>query len=329
MRAVIAIGLIVFGLALAPAGAAAQSPIRDILAAVVRIDAEVPASARTAEFLGTERTGSGVVIDSNGLVVTIGYLILEAMAASVTDRAGHQVPAEIVAYDSDTGFGLLRARGPLETSPLRLGDSAPLEAQTPLLALSFGGGEGGIVATYVTSREPVAGYRDYLLERAIYTAPPHPQWAGAALVGPNGRLVGIGSLYLRNTTAGRRPEPRNLFVPINLLKPILGELIAGGRAQGPQRPWLGMFTGEAARGVDVFRVVPEGPAEAAGIREGDSVLAVAGQEIEDMADLFRKVWALGEAGVEVPLEVYSNGATRTVVVRSIDRYDYLRLDPSY
>ena len=320
------------GLAFAPVGAARAADTGDVLNALVHVRAEVPSGARTAKFLGTERDGSGVVIDSHGLVVTIGYLILEAMSATVTDSSGNTVPADIVAYDYDTGFGLVRARAPLDAVPMRLGKSADVAAHARLLAISFGGpsgANGGVMAARVAARGEFAGYWEYLLERAIYTTPPHPEWSGAALIGAEGRLLGIGSLFLPDVTPGPKKKPGNMFVPIDLLKPILADMIAEGRPSGPAKPWLGMFTNESIHGVVVSIVVPESPAEVAGIRKGDRVLGVAGDEIDDMAGLFRAVWALGAAGVEVPLVIRSRGTTRTVIVRSVDRYDYLRLDPSY
>ncbi len=314
--------------AFAVGGAARAADTGDVLNALVHVQAEVPSGARTAKFLGTERDGSGVVIDSHGLVVTIGYLILEAMAATVTDSSGRVVPADIVAYDYDTGFGLVRARAPLDAVPMRLGKSADVAVDDRLLVISFGGPD-GVMAAQVAARGEFAGYWEYLLDSAIYTTPPHPEWSGAALIGAEGRLLGIGSLFLPDVTPGPKDKPGNMFVPIDLLKPILADMIAEGRPSGPAKPWLGMFTNESHRGVVVSMVVPESPAEVAGIRKGDRVLGVAGDEIDDMADLFRAVWALGAAGVEVPLVIRSNGTTRTVIVRSVDRYDYLRLDPSY
>jgi S1-C subfamily serine protease len=308
-----------------PAGAVEAG---DILRAVVRIEAEVPAQARTAEFLGTHREASGVVIDDNGLVLTIGYIILEAMAATVTDAAGRTVPADIVAYDYDTGFGLLRAIAPIDAKPLRFGDSDRLEASDRVLVVGAGGAD-HVSPALVTRRDTFAGYWEYLLESAIYTAPPHPDWAGTALVGADGRLLGIGSLYIDDAARGAEPHPGNMFVPINLLKPILGDLLEHGRAAGPPRPWMGLFTRDVGGHVVVARVIPGGPGEAAGISAGGLITKVAGQSVSDMADLFRKVWALGSAGVEVPLTIEDESGARAVVLRSANRYDYLRLNPTY
>ena len=310
--------------AAAPAASAQAPAVEDVLGALVRIEAEVPADARTARFLGARREANGVVIDSRGLVLTIGYIILEAMAATVRDSTGAPTPAEIVAYDYDTGFGLLRARGPLAATPIRLGDSGELAAGDRVLVV----GAERAAPALVAAREDFAGYWEYLLEDAIYTAPAFPDWAGAALVGADGRLLGVGSLMLRRR-ARDRVTPVNMFVPIDALKPILGDLIETGRGPGPPRPWLGMFTRDAEGGVVVIRVMPDGPAARAGILAGEMVRRVAGRPVADMADLFLKVWALGAAGVEVPLEMDGPAGPRRVTLHSADRYDYLKLDPSF
>jgi len=308
--------------------AAQESATRDVLRALVRIDAEIPSEARTANFLGTERSANGVVIDGNGLVLTIGYIILEAMSATVTDADGQSVPADILAYDYDTGFGLVRAVAPIGATPLRLGDSDSVTATDQVLILGHGGPEAAVGA-FVVVRDTFAGYWEYLLERAIFTSPPHPEWAGAALVGSDGRLLGIGSLFIQDTAPDSRALPGNMFVPINLLKPILGDLLENGRAAGEPRPWMGLFTREMGDHVVVVSVIPEGPGATAGVTEGDIITMVSDQEVYDMADLFRKVWALGDAGVDVPLTVQTDSGIRKVVLKSSNRYEYLHLDPTY
>ena len=300
----------------------------DVLRAIVTIYAEIPADARTAAFRGTERHGNGIVIDDNGLVLTIGYLILEAMAVSVVDADGNRVPAEIIAYDYDTGFGLVRAASALAATPIRLGDSGAIKATDRVMVVGAGGAA-KVAGAFVVTRDVFAGYWEYLLDQAIFTAPVYEDWAGAALVGPAGKLLGVGSLYIEDTAADERTLPGNMFVPINLLKPILGDLLADGRAAGPPRPWMGLFTRDIAGHVVVVSVIPEGPGEAAGVVAGEVIDAVAGEAVVDMADLFRKVWKLGSAGVDVPLTVNSETGSRHVVVKSVDRYEYLRLDPSY
>ena len=319
-----AAALIAAGAAAAPA-AADELAVDAVLGALVRVTAEIPSDARTARFLGTEREATGVVIDDSGLAVTIGYTVMEAMAATVTDSAGTTVPAEIVAYDYDTGFGLVRALAPISAAPMRFGDSGAVEYADRVLIAAVGSAAPAVVA----ARREFAGYWEYLLEDAIFTAPAFADWAGAALVGPDGRLLGVGSLFLRRTAPDGRVMPVNMFVPIDALKPILGDLLETGRGPGPPRPWMGMFTRDIGGEVVVTRVLSGGPADAAGVMAGEIVRKVAGSEVSGMADLFRSVWALGAAGVEAPLELAGRRGARNVTVRTADRYDYLKMNPSF
>ena len=301
---------------------------QDVLSAVVRLSAAIPPDARTAETLGTTRHGNGVVIDGDGLVLTIGYLILEAMSVIVEGADHKPILANVVAYDHETGFGLVRAVQSLPLKPLRLGRSSDLKAGDPVLAVSSSGIQGTRPVS-VASRREFTGYWEYLLESAIFTTPPHPNWSGAALIGRDGRLLGIGSLLVPDATADDPPGPGNMFVPIDLLKPILADLLADGRAQRHAKPWLGMITVENLGQLAVARVAPDGPAYKAGVQAGDIVVRVAGKNVATLSDLFRTIWDLGHAGTNVPLTVMREGSLRDIVVVSGDRYDYLRLEQSY
>jgi S1-C subfamily serine protease len=297
------------------------------LEAVVGVRATVPADARTAGVLGTEREGSGVVIGTDGLVLTIGYLILEAENAEILLPGERTVPAEIVAYDYDTGFGLLRPLAALDIAPLPLGKSADLDEHSEVLVASFGT-VGSTSAAYVVSRRAFAGYWEYLLPDAIFTAPPHHAYGGASLIGPDGRLLGIGSLLVSDAVADSR-MPGNMFVPIDALRPILADLLERGRSSKSPRPWLGVYAEELRGHVFVNRVAPYGPAAAAGVRTEDIILAVKGKPVTSLADFYREVWALGKAGVEVPLTVLRGAGLADIAVTSADRYDYLKLKRSY
>lgn len=301
----------------------------ELLKSIVKITATVPGEARTAATLGRTREGSGVAIDGDGLVVTIGYLILEAASVEIETAGGKKFPAEILAYDHDTGFGLLKAARPLGVKPLELGKSGALQSQQPVLVAGFGG-PAQAMGAFVVDRRDFAGYWEYLLEDAIFTSPPYGQFGGAALIDPAGTLVGIGSLIVPNALVqGEQIYPGNMFIPIDALKPILGDLIAQGRSTGKNRPWMGLYS-EAVRGrLFVSRVPKSGPAWAAGIRPGDMVLGVAGKPVDGLADFYRKVWALGDPGVEIPLQVLRGNTPQVMTVRSIDRYKWLRLKPSY
>ena len=303
----------------------------DILKAVVGIRAEVPSGARTARFLGTERIGSGVVIDDNGLILTIGYLILEAAGAVVTGPEGKQFPATIVAYDHQTGFGLLRARNPVGLKPLRLGKSSEITERDNVIVVSRGGPQ-PISAARVVSRRDFVGYWEYLLERAIFTSPPHHFHSGAALIGENGRLLGIGSLFVNDAATPSQPLPGNMFVPVDQLKPILADHLARGRRSSPPRPWIGVNTNEVLGRVVVSRVSPGGPGYRAGIKVGDIILGVGDKPVRDQSHFYRRLWATGEAGVTVPLNTLPmNAATLTskrIEIRSQDRNNWLKMSPT-
>lgn len=330
IRWIVPVGLaLILALAVPTTRAQDTAPldIGQLLAAVVGLEAEVPDNARTADRLGTRRSGSGVVIDSDGLVVTIGYLIMEAGSITLTLADGREVPARIVAYDHTTGLGLVRALQPMEVDPLPLGDAAQLGVDDPVLVAGSGGPSAARVAT-VVARRPFAGSWEYLLEQAIFTAPLYARFGGAALIGPDGTLLGIGSLTVGDAAPGESRRPGNMFVPIDLLEPILGELLSQGRS-GTQHPWLGLGAGEYRGHLLIDRLSEDGPAERAGLRDDDLIVAVDGEPVADLVGFYLRVWDLGEAGVAVPLTVLRGGELLDVTVSSGNRYDWLRLDPSF
>jgi len=307
-----------------------DEPSRDVLAAVVKLDAEAPADARSSRTLGAKRSGNGVVIDQNGLVLTIGYLIIEAMAVTVQDSQGKTVPAEVVGFDNDTGFGLVRASRPLGIKPLPFGDSAALAEGDPVLVVGHGGGEGS-VGGYVVSKREFAGYWEYLLDQAIFVSPPHGNWGGTALVSQQGRLVGIGSLLVNDAIRGSVPMPGNMFVPIDLFKPIFADLLTGGRPSGPRKPWMGITSTDHPGLIVVTRVTPDGPAAKAGIKPGDVVVAVGEKQVTKVADFYRNVWALGPAGTAIPLTIMrpSDGKAYSINVPSASRYDFMQFKRTF
>lgn len=313
----------------APTGVAAQtSALEELVSGVVRIKTFINPDGRTVENLGRERDGTGVVIDDDGLVLTIGYLMVEAHAAEVVTNAGRRVPATIVGYDHETGFGLLRASAPLKTKPLAFGKSADLRAGEQVLIASAGGAS-SVMAAHVVSRRPFAGNWEYLLDDAIYTSPPHLAWSGAALINREGKLVGIGSLVLGNVSEGKAARPGNMFVPIDRLGPVLGDLIAEGRSLSAPRPWLGLSTEDANGRLIISRVTPDGPAEKAGLRHGAVIVGVGGDTPKDLADFYRKLWALGDAGSVILLDVQEAGSVRRVEIKSMNRLDHLRLRSTF
>jgi S1-C subfamily serine protease len=303
----------------------AQQP-EELLQAVTKIRSTIPETARTARSLGTEREGSGVVIDTKGHVLTIGYLILEADTIEVVGPDEQVVSATFVAYDHHSGFGLVRANPPLGVRPMPLGRSSAVHVGDAVLVASYGGAE-AVQGTRVVARQEFAGYWEYLLEEAIFTTPPFTQFGGAALIDRDGRLVGIGSLFTQVALPGVGAVPGNMFVPIDRLKPILANLIATGRSTEPPKPWLGLFAAETHGRVFVTRIASGGPAEQAGLQPGDIILKVGQQDVEGLADFYRKVWAQGGVGVNIPLSILQDTRLRELTVRSADRYHYLRIRP--
>jgi len=307
-----------------PADADADRKAAALLSAVVQVKMRASPDARSSETLGAVREGSGVVIDDAGYIVTIGYVVIEPEAIEVTTFEGKSFPAQLVGYDHATGFGLLRPLVPLpNVTPMPIGDSAALEVREPVMVLPHGG-PGAATLAYVVSKRPFAGSWEYLLENALFTSPPTLTWAGAALIDRGGRLVGVGSLLVRDSMEPGTPMPGNMFVPIDLLKPILADLENTGRAKGPPRPWMGLATEEVSGQLVVTRVSPDGPADRAGMRRGDVVVGVGGDPVKTHEEFYKRVWALGPAGTEVPLKVLRGSAVRDLQVKSIDRFDYFR-----
>ena len=291
--------------------------LEEALAAVVALRSSVPAEAFSADTLGTERQGNAVHI-GNGQVLTIGYLINEAdtIWLRFSDSKVHQ--ATVLGYDHETGFGLLQTLGSVSVPALVIGDSSAIRIGDAVVA----GGAGGrkkSVAAEVTGRQEFAGYWEYLVEDAIFASPAHPNWGGTALLGPSGDLVGIGSLQLERAREGAEAEPINMFVPIDLLKPILKDLRLFGRPNRPARPWIGAHAAEIDGSLVVIGRAKHGPARAAGLQRGDLIIGVAGTHIEDLGGLYRRIWSLGAAGVEVPLLVVRDGKKIDVRIKSANR----------
>ncbi|MCP4382357.1 MAG: serine protease [Hyphomicrobiales bacterium] len=292
------------------------------LAAVVSVKATVPDDAFTADILGTERAGNGVVIRSDGVILTVGYLVTEADSVWLGLSDGGSIPGHVLGYDQATGFGLIQALARVELPTLAIGSAAGLETGTQVV-LAGAGGRAHSLAGRVAGKQEFAGYWEYLLDEAIFTAPAHPQWGGAGLIGPDGALCGIGSLRLEQSDDSDEKQ-LNMVVPIDLLSPILDDMLTLGRPNRPPRPWLGLYAVEVDDQVVVAGTADGAPAEDAGLENGDVVLAVAGVPVDNLAGFFRNVWSLGAAGVVVPLTVYHDGQLVEVEVTSADRNDYLK-----
>ncbi len=298
----------------------------ELLSGVVAVKTFINPDGRTVDYLGREREGSGIVIDADGLIVTIGYLMVEAHAAQVTTNDGRTVPANVVGYDQTSGFGLLQAISPLKVRPMALGKSADLRKGDPVMVASSGGAASAQPVRVIARRE-FAGSWEYLLDNAIFTAPPHMAWSGAALINRDGKLVGVGSLILGD--AGGKGQPGNMFVPIDTLTPILADLLAQGRSSAPALPWLGLNSEEQDGHLVITQVSPEGPAQQAGLERGDVIVGVGGVAIKTLPEFYRKVWARGAAGAIIPLDVAQDRGKRRVDVRSMNRLDHLKLKSTF
>jgi S1-C subfamily serine protease len=293
------------------------------LASIVGLHATIPADAYTAEILGTERSGHGVIIRASGVVLTIGYLITEAQQVWLSLSDGRIVPGHVLGYDYETGFGLVQALASLDLPPLSFDQSSTAQVGERVV-VAGAGGRSRSVAARIVARQEFAGYWEYLLDQAFFTAPSHPHWGGTALIGPAGDLLGIGSLQLEGMRNGGEREPLNMVVPIDLLKPILDDLMTIGRPNKPARPWLGIYAMEVEDRIVIAGLAPRGPAAQADLQVGDVVLAVAGNEVRGLANFFRRIWSLGQAGVAVPLKLWREGRTFDANVTSGDRNRFLK-----
>jgi S1-C subfamily serine protease len=296
--------------------------LEQALDAVVLLRAEIPDDAFTASILGTERAGNGVVINDNGLVLTIGYLITEASVIWLTTNKGTVAGGTVLAYDQATGFGLVQPLGKLGVRAIERGTASAIRVGENVVLAGHGGRAHALKATVFAKRE-FAGYWEYVLDEALFTAPAHPQWGGSALIGADGRLAGIGSLLVQEKIDAGTIQG-NMIVPIDLLEPILDDMLKKGRASRTPRPWLGMYTTEAGERLVVAGLAPGGPAERAGMKIGDAILEVAGAKPKSLADLWRKIWKLGPPGAVVSLRLARGGKISELNLTSADRGDFLK-----
>jgi serine protease Do len=319
---------LVFSVAAHAAQSAAQ-PQRELTLdalSVVKIKSHAVRDARSATTLGTEREGTGVVIDSNGLVLTIGYLITEAETVELSTADGRVFPATVVGSDARTGMGLLKALLPLPVKPIDFGESAGVAERELVLIVGFD----GVAPAYVVSKRRFVGYWEYLLDEAIYTAPATVNWQGAALLSKEGKLLGIGSLAVGDAIGGSHGNiPGNMFVPIDAVKPVLGDMVANGKSTSKPRPWIGVNTQEVQGNLIVTRVSPESPADDAGLQKGDVIVGIGGKPVQGQADFYRKLWDTGQAGVNVSLDVLKGNQVQTYTVKSRDRDSYFTPNPVY
>jgi S1-C subfamily serine protease len=304
----------------------AYQQLMDATNAVVGISVKALPNARSNETLGAQRNGSGIVINDHGLILTIGYLILEADSVEVMDSEGQKIPAVVLSYDHASGFGLVRAMAPLQAKPIRMGTASPV-TQLDRLMIVTGGAEQAISIATVVSRRKFAGYWEYLIDGAIFTSPPRLDHSGAALINKEGELVGVGSLFVMDALTPGERLPGNMFVPVDLLKPALDEMVKTGQQRESIRPWIGLNSLEEDGRIKVMQVNDESPADKAGLQAGDIILQVNGQDVVNLEDFYRKLW-VGTPGAEFRITVLHGVNVKDVLVQSIDRKEYMRRKPT-
>ena len=292
---------------------------------VVKVKSVAIRDARSSATLGAEREGTGIVIDSQGLVLTIGYLITEAESIELSTADGKVFPAVVAGYDNATGMGLLKALTPLPLKPVDFGESSTVAERELVLIVGYD----GVAPAYVVSKRRFVGYWEYLLDEAIYTAPATVNWQGAALLNREGKLLGIGSLVVGDAMGTNANVPGNMFVPIDVVKPVLGDFIANGKRTAQPRPWIGVNTQEVQGNLIVTRVSPESPAADAGLQKGDVIVGIGGAPVQGQADFYKKLWGTGNAGVDVALDVLKGNQVQKYTVKSRDRDSYFRPRPVY
>lgn len=298
-------------------------PLTPPLDAIVKLSIRAVDGARTADTLGAEREGTGIVIDDNGLILTIGYLVLEAASVLVMTGDNRIYPASVVGFDHATGFGLLRATPAPPCAPVVLGDSENL-GELQSLVVAGHADAGGVTGAALVSRRRFIGWWEYMIDDALFTAPPRYEHSGAALFDDHGRLVGIASLWVSDALNAGVAFPGNMFVPINLLKDVLDDLVRDGRRSGAPRPWLGLNSEEIDGHVMVSRVLPDSPADEAGLKRGDIILGVGGDSIGGQSEFYESLWSSGAAGGDITLHIVRDKAVRHLIVQTGDRLSYLR-----
>jgi S1-C subfamily serine protease len=301
--------------------------LKHALSSIVSVQSKIPENGFTAQTLGTERAGHGIVIGDRGLILTIGYLTVEAETIWLVDHTGAAVAGHVRGYDQETGFGLIQAMGTLNAPIMELGKSSDLSIGDDVILAGHGGRSGAINAR-VAAKQEFTGYWEYLLSEAILTTPPHPFWGGSALITETGKLGGIGSLFVQQNDVDGLPFDGNMVVPIDLLPPILDDLMTYGRVNKYARPWLGILTAEVSKNLVIAGVVGNGPGQHAGLEVGDILHAIDGRPIEDLATFYRELWGLGDAGVIVMLTIYRDDKVFEASVQSGDR-DTFMVKPSF
>ena len=292
------------------------------LSSIVHLSSTVPEEAFSARTLGTEREGNAILLGNDNILVTIGYLVVDAQTITLKARGEEKVQAELLGYNHESGLALIQTLSELNIPPIKQGTANNLEENEQVIITPYGGIDHSISASVISRRE-FAGSWEYLLDRAIFTTPIHPNWSGAALIRRDGTLCGVGSLWVNDAEEGQSNSPGNMFVPIDLLQPIYNDMVSTGLAQGPNRPWLGMYTAESMNRLFVSGIIPNAPADIAGIQIGDLITGLEGERTRSLPDMYRKLWSLGNAGVTLIINLHRDGEDMDIKVKSDSRYNMI------
>ncbi len=294
---------------------ALPSFVRRIEPSVVALRVRNAEKATSSTRLGSRRFGSGVIFDQRGYVVTVSYLLLDAVAIEARGRDGRTVSARVVGLDLDTGLGVVKLEGAGPWPAATLGDSRAVAAGARTGTVGVDEDNDLVqVSGAVHAVRRFSAYWEYMLDRAIIVAPASPQWGGSAVVNERGEVVGIASLRLGE------PPHVNLAVPIEKFVPVKDELIASGRiASRPPRPWLGLYTVAVADGLVVSETSPVGPASRAGFRQGDRILRVNGVAVASQEEFYEQLWSR-RAGDLIELAIERDKQVLIIAVPSVDRH---------
>ena len=295
---------------------------RSLLAVTAHVNARIPQSHSSAEILGTERMGSAVVVDPRGLVLTVNYVVMGARRLRITLSDGRRASAEIAAQDFESGLALLRVQADaLPVAPL--GSSETLDRGAPVFAIgSVGPRERRVASGIVTDLGPFDAYCEYLLDRGIVSTATNPGFGGGPLFDMRGSVVGIVSLNLNEI--GRQ----SLAIPIECYTEHRAEFLRFGRVVSrPRRAWIGVFPHPVQEGLVVAGLVPKGPGDRGGLREGDVILRVDDEEVETRPALYAALWR-HRPGERVVLDVVRENRLHRVEVIGEDRAEFYGLEGS-
>jgi S1-C subfamily serine protease len=292
--------------------------VRYLLETVVNLHATVPRDHPSAAVLGDERMGSGVIVDAAGLILTVNYVVMGAQTVQVSFLKGRRQKAEVVAQDFETGLALVRVKRQ-GLRPAVLAPTEALERGAPVVAVGSTATQerraGGGHITYLGEFE---AHWEYLLDRGIVSSAANPGYGGGGLFDLRGRLIGI--LYLNLNEVARS----SLAIPVDAFQSNEEELVRYGRVVSrPKRAWLGVFAHALEEGVVIAGVVPGGPGERAGLREGDLIVSFNAEEISSRRDLYMRLWR-HEPGERVAIEVMRDNKLSRFEVTGGDRAEFFK-----